>query len=93
MTKPNSDDQPPQQPLPQPQAQVVSMQSLRAIGRGLREIYDELAKEPPPESFLDILRQADERPTKPETLPPGHSAKIYVLDAYLSAGPRKQDHE
>lgn len=33
----------------------------RAIGRELRRMYDEVAREPVPEDFLDILRQLDAR--------------------------------
>ena len=32
----------------------------RAIGRELRRMYDDVAQEPVPEDFLDILRQIDE---------------------------------
>ena len=31
----------------------------RAIGRELRRMYDEVAREPIPEDFLDLLRQLD----------------------------------
>ena len=33
----------------------------RAIGRQLRRMYDEVAREPIPEDFLDLLRQLDAR--------------------------------
>lgn len=33
----------------------------RAIGRELRRMYDEVAREPIPEDFLDLLRQLDAR--------------------------------
>ena len=33
----------------------------RAIGRELRRMYDEVAREPVPEDFLDLLRQLDAR--------------------------------
>ena len=32
----------------------------RAIGRELRRLYDEVAQEPVPDEFLDLLRQIDE---------------------------------
>lgn len=32
----------------------------RAIGRELRRLYDEVAQEPVPDEFLDLLRQMDE---------------------------------
>ena len=32
----------------------------RAIGRELRRIYDEVAQEPVPDDFMDILRKIDE---------------------------------
>ena len=32
----------------------------RAIGRELRRMYDDVAQEPVPEDFLDLLRQIDE---------------------------------
>ena len=32
----------------------------RAIGRELRRIYDNVAKEPVPDDFLDLLRKIDE---------------------------------
>jgi len=32
----------------------------RAIGRELRRMYDDVAQEPGPEDFLDLLRQIDE---------------------------------
>ena len=31
----------------------------RAIGRELRRMYDEIAREPIPEDFLDLLRELD----------------------------------
>ena len=33
----------------------------RAIGRELRRMYDEVAREPIPEDFLDLLHQLDAR--------------------------------
>ena len=33
----------------------------RALGRELRRIYDDVAKEPVPDEFLDLLRQIDRR--------------------------------
>jgi hypothetical protein len=33
----------------------------RAIGRELRRMYDEVAREPIPEDFLELLRQLDAR--------------------------------
>lgn len=33
----------------------------RAIGRELRRMYDDVAKEPVPDEFLDLLRQIDRR--------------------------------
>jgi Anti-sigma factor NepR len=32
----------------------------RAIGRELRRLYDNVAKEPVPDDFLDLLRKIDE---------------------------------
>jgi hypothetical protein len=32
----------------------------RAIGRELRRLYDDVAQEPVPDDFLDLLRQIDE---------------------------------
>ncbi len=32
----------------------------RAIGRELRRMYDDVAQEPIPEDFMDLLRQIDE---------------------------------
>jgi hypothetical protein len=32
----------------------------RAIGRELRRIYDDVAREPVPEEFLDLLHKMDE---------------------------------
>ena len=32
----------------------------RAIGRELRRMYDDVAQEPVPEDFLELLRQIDE---------------------------------
>ena len=32
----------------------------RAIGRELRRIYDDIAREPVPDEFLDILRKMDD---------------------------------
>ena len=32
----------------------------RAIGRELRRMYDDVAQEPVPNDFLDLLRQIDE---------------------------------
>jgi hypothetical protein len=33
----------------------------RAIGRELRRMYDNVAKEPVPDDFLDLLHKIDER--------------------------------
>jgi hypothetical protein len=33
----------------------------QAIGERLREMFDEVVKEPVPDEFLDLLRRADER--------------------------------
>ena len=32
----------------------------RALGRELRRVYDDVAKEPVPEDFLDLLKKIDE---------------------------------
>jgi Anti-sigma factor NepR len=32
----------------------------RAIGRELRRLYDDVAQEPVPDDFMDLLRQIDE---------------------------------
>jgi len=37
----------------------------RAIGRELRRAFDEVAQEPVPEEFMDLLRQIDEAQPKP----------------------------
>ena len=37
----------------------------RAIGRELRRIYDEVAQEPIPEDFLELLRQLDAKGNNP----------------------------
>ena len=36
----------------------------RAIGRELRRMYDDVAQEPVPEDFMDLLRQIDENDGK-----------------------------
>ncbi len=36
----------------------------RAIGRELRRMYDEIAREPIPEDFLELLRQLDAKDSK-----------------------------
>src|ERR1700761_3537553 len=51
----------------------------RAIGRELRRMYDDVAQEPVPDEFMDLLRQIDENggkkvsggthPLPPTTLP------------------------
>ena len=33
----------------------------RAIGRELRRMYDDVAQEPVPDEFMDLLRQIDEQ--------------------------------
>ena len=38
----------------------------RAIGRELRRVYDNVAQEPVPEEFLDLLRQMDQLEKEPE---------------------------
>lgn len=42
-----------------------------AIGAGLRRMFEEVIKEPVPDEFLDLLRQADERRKDPENDPDG----------------------
>jgi hypothetical protein len=37
----------------------------RAIGRELRRIYDNIAQEPVPDDFLDLLRKIDEVDVSP----------------------------
>lgn len=37
----------------------------RAIGRELRRMYDEIAREPIPEDFLELLRQLDAKDPNP----------------------------
>jgi hypothetical protein len=37
----------------------------RAIGRELRRMYDEIAREPIPEDFLELLRQLDAKGNNP----------------------------
>ncbi|HET7083910.1 MAG TPA: NepR family anti-sigma factor [Rhizomicrobium sp.] len=36
----------------------------RAIGRELRRMYDDVAQEPVPDDFMDLLRQIDESEDK-----------------------------
>ena len=36
----------------------------RAIGRELRRMYDDVAQEPVPDDFMDLLRQIDEAEDK-----------------------------
>jgi hypothetical protein len=36
----------------------------RAIGRELRRMYDDVAQEPVPDDFMDLLRQIDEAEEK-----------------------------
>jgi hypothetical protein len=36
----------------------------RAIGRELRRMYDDVAQEPVPDDFMDLLRQIDENDGK-----------------------------
>ena len=36
----------------------------RAIGRELRRMYDDVAQEPVPDDFMDLLRQIDENTEK-----------------------------
>ena len=36
----------------------------RAIGRELRRMYDDVAQEPVPDDFMDLLRQIDEADDK-----------------------------
>ncbi len=36
----------------------------RAIGRELRRMYDDVAQEPVPDDFMDLLRQIDEAEAK-----------------------------
>ena len=38
----------------------------RAIGRELRRMYDEIAQEPIPEDFLELLRQLDAKSENPK---------------------------
>ena len=38
----------------------------QAIGQKLRQMFDEVVNEPVPDDFLDILRRADDRKSKPE---------------------------
>ncbi|HEX2594490.1 MAG TPA: NepR family anti-sigma factor [Rhizomicrobium sp.] len=39
----------------------------RAIGRELRRAFDEVAQEPVPDEFMDLLRQIDEKqPSEPK---------------------------
>lgn len=35
----------------------------RALGRELRRMYDDIAKEPVPEDFVELLRRIDKRDT------------------------------
>jgi hypothetical protein len=39
----------------------------RAIGRELRRAYEDVAQEPVPAEFMDLLRQMDDRDTDPES--------------------------
>jgi hypothetical protein len=38
----------------------------RAIGRELRRLYDDVAQEPVPDEFLELLRKMDEGENNPE---------------------------
>jgi hypothetical protein len=38
----------------------------RAIGRELRRVYDDVAQEPVPDDFLDLLRKMDQQGTDDE---------------------------
>jgi len=38
----------------------------RAIGRELRRVYDNVAQEPIPQDFLDLLREMDAQETESE---------------------------
>jgi hypothetical protein len=54
-------DSMPSKPPKKPAKATLAETHLRqqAIGIGLRSMFDEVVREPVPESFLDILRRAD----------------------------------
>lgn len=71
-----------------PVTKLVSLERSRAIGRGLRSMYSDVVAEAVPDSFLDILQDADQKAAatgKQDTLPEGGTAKIFVLGANISA--------
>ena len=44
---------------PNEKARAISARQ-RAIGRELRRMYDDVAQEPVPDDFMDLLRQIDQ---------------------------------
>ena len=38
----------------------------RALGEGLRRLFDDVVNEPVPDSFLAILRRGDAKPARPD---------------------------
>lgn len=53
---------------PQPNSPDLDEARLRqqAIGARLRQMFDEVVREPVPDDFLEILRAADERSSEDE---------------------------
>ena len=45
---------------PDKEKTVAARARQRAIGRELRRMYDDVAQEPVPDDFMDLLRQIDE---------------------------------
>jgi len=53
----------PNQEKPSEKARAIRARQ-RAIGRELRRMYDDVAQEPVPDDFMDLLRQIDEADEK-----------------------------
>jgi len=52
----------PEDDTPSERGEIADIRARqRAIGRELRRMYDEIAREAIPEDFLDLLRQLDAR--------------------------------
>ena len=56
----------PDESQPSEQGKITDIRARqRAIGRELRRMYDEVAREPVPEDFLELLRQLDAKDNNP----------------------------
>ncbi len=57
--------------MKQPEAKPADLDEARlrqqAIGARLRQMFDDVVREPVPDDFLDILRAADERASEGDT--------------------------